>query len=185
MNASYDNVPIKVVLSTFETNELIRTLEPMLYSYIYISETCGNDIFDRVWRERISELSTAGSISVNDIISQLWEPTVSKCTELLFTLQKRTMILSVVDQYFQQYVNNKEAAVDNMVKLLRGLRYCVDTFGEPEMEEGMIKDAIDVMQQYWSLRTYSNAAKICLELKEKLQLTGSFEIVNVLASQVC
>ena len=182
---------IRVLLSTdgeevslFELLEITRPLESMSYSYVVISKKHANGIFDRVWTERITDLVAAGSVSVSDITSKLWQPTVTKCTDLLTTLQKRTMTLSVVDQYFQPYFNNKEAALNDMINLFNGLRQHVKTFGEPKMEERRIREAVDVVQQYWSLRTYSDAAKICLELKEKLKLTGNFDIVNVLASQV-
>ena len=171
-------------MSLFELLEITRPLESMLYSYVVISKKHANGIFDRVWNERITDVVAAGSVSVSDITSKLWQPTVTKCTDLLTTLQKRTMTLSVVDQYFQPYFNNKEAALNDMINLFNGLRHHVKTFGEPKMEERRIREAVDVVQQYWSLRTYSDAAKICLELKEKLKLTGNFDIVNVLASQV-
>ena len=191
LKANYEDVYIRVLLSTggeevslFKLLEITHPLESMLSSYVVISGTYANGIFDRVWNERMTDVDTGGSVSLSDITSKLWEPTITKCTDLLTTLQKRTMTLSVVEQYFQPYFNNKEAAIKDMVNLFNGLRHNVKTFGEPKMEERRIREAVDVVQQYWSLRTYSDAAKICLELKEKLKLTGNFDIVNVLASQV-
>ena len=184
-NADHENKHIAVLLSSLsDLLSKMRPLESMLDSYEFMADTHANAIFDHVWREKMNELVDAGSLSVSDVQSKLWKPTITKCTELVSTLQKRTMTLSVVDQYFRAFFNNKDAAIVHIVNLFRGLRHCVSSFGEAGREERRIREAVDVVQQYWSLCTYSDAAKICVQLKQKLKLTGNFDIVNVLASQV-
>lgn len=186
MSMNYKDVPISMLLSTSEGHvsltqqlEICYPLNFILEKYIIIH---GNSLFDRVWHETISEIDSEDSLSVEDIISRIWDPTIHKCTELMTTLANRTITLGVVDQYFQI---NKEAAQEDIVNLFHRLRMCVPSLEISDVDEEQIKGSINVIHQYWSLCIYAHAARVCLDLKEALQLTGNFEDVKVLASQVC
>ena len=159
-------------------------LESMLNGYICLADIYTSDIFDRVWDDQIKDLPAGGTLSVADIRTKLWDPVITKCTELLTTLQQCTITLSVVDEYFYQHRYRKEEAMISIVNLCNGLsRYQTSCEGKEE-EIQKIRRGVDLMQQYWSLCDYANAAKICLELKEKLELTGDFQMVEILAKQV-
>lgn len=186
MSMNYEGISISILLSTSEGHvsltqqlEVCSPLNIMLEKYILIRE---NSLFDRVWNETISEIDSEESLSVEDIVSTIWDPTIQKCTELLTTLANRTITLAIVDHYFQLYFPNKEAAQEDIVNLLYTLRRCI---GISEVDEEQIRGSVTVIHQYWSLCTYAHAAKVCLNLKEALKLTGNFEDVKVLASQVC
>ena len=189
MNMNYKDIPLSILLSRSEGHvsltqqlEICSPLNFMLEKYIIISE---NSLFDRVWNETISEIDSEDRLSVEDIVSRIWDPTIHKCAEILTTLANRTITLAVVDHYFQLYFLNKEAAQEDIVNLFHKLRRCIPSIGISEVDEEQIKGSINVVDQYWSLCTYAHAARVCLDLKEALRLRGNFEDVKVLASQVC
>lgn len=159
-------------------------LESMLNGYIALAQTHTSDTFDRVWQDKIKELPAGGTLSLADIRTKLWDPVIEKCTELLTTLQQCTITLSVVDEYFYDHRHSKEALVTSLVNLFHGLSTYQAKFEKKEMKIQKIEEGVDLMQQYWSLCNYATAAKICLELKERLELTGDFKMVEILAQQV-
>ena len=191
LHANYEDVCIKSLCSSdgnehslVQLLEETSPLESMLNGYICLAETHASDTFDRVWHDQIKGLPVGGTLSVADIRTKLWDPVIEKCTELLTTLQQCTITLSVVDEYFYQHRYQKEAAMTSMVNLCHGLsKYQTNSEGK-EVEVRKIREGVHLMQQYWSLCDYANAARICLELKERLELTGDFQMVEILAKQV-
>ena len=190
LKESHEDKNISVLLSTsgdhvslLQTVDECRPLESMLDNFICIAETNANKVFDRVWHKVISEASD--TLSMSDIISKLFEPTITECHVLLLSLRQRTMTLAVVDDVFHQFHNEKGSARENMVNLFKGLKNCDPSIGELEQAEQEISRAMDIIEDYWSLCTYSHAARVCLHLKDILQLKGNFDAVHVLASQVC
>lgn len=191
LHATYEDVAIKSLCSSdgnehslVQLLEETAPLESMLNGYIYLAETHASDIFDRVWHDHIKGLPAGGTLSVADIRTKLWDPVITKCTELLKSLQQCTLTLSVVDEYFFQHRYRKEAAMMNMVNLCHGLSKYWKNSEAKDVEVRKIREGVYLMQQYWSLCDYANAAKICLELKERLELTGDFQMVEILAKQV-
>lgn len=164
--------------------EEISPVESILNGYTNFAQTHSNEIFDRVWQYKIKNLPKGGTFSLADIRTKVWDPVIEKCIEILTTLQQCSMKLSVVDEYFQQYQYRKEALLTSMVNLCHGLSKYLRACEGKEEEIQMVKEGIDLMQQYWSLCNYVSAAKICLELKEKVDLTGDFQMVETLAKQV-
>lgn len=191
LHANYEDVCVKSLCSTdgdehslVQLLEETAPLESMLNGYICLAESHASDVFEQVWHDQIRGLSAGGTLSVADIRTQLWDPVIAKCIELMTTLQQCSITLSVVDEYFHQYRYRKEAALINMVNLCHGLSKYLTTCEAKQVEIQKIKEGIARMQQYWSLCDFANAAKICLDLKERLQLTGDFQMVEILAKQV-
>ena len=189
MSMNFKDVHMSILLSTSgghvpltQQLEICSPLNIMLEKYIIIRE---NSLFDWIWNETISEIDSDDSLLVEDIVSRIWDPTIQKCTELLTILANRTITLAIVDHYFQLYSPNKEAAQEDIMNLFHKLRRCVPSIDISEVGEEQIRGSVTVIHQYWSLCIYAHAARVCLDLKEALQLTGNFEDVKVLASQVC
>ena len=153
----------------------------MLNDYVCIADTYSNDIFSAIWQKKVNELADCSTLTIEDINYKLWKPAIGECNKLLTALQQRTIKLSEVDNHFSQYQSHMDIAVYNLTRLckaLREIRKCV-------YNENKIKEAVSIMQQYWSLCKYSSAAKTCLQLKEQLELQGDFGVVKDLALQVC
>ena len=159
-------------------------LESMLSGYEYLAHIHVCHMFNRVWQDKVKALPHEGTLSVEEIRTKLWDPVVEKCTELLTTLQKCTMTLAVVDDYFGLYKRAINGTIDDMVKLLDGLNIHQARPEERNKEILKIEKGVNLVQQYWSLCIYANAAKTCLSLKESMKLEGDFKMVQMLAKQV-
>lgn len=188
VEANYENIQIRVLCSIDGNDSLVQLwkelspLESMLNGYVILAEVHASDIFVQAWQKKIRDLQHAGdTLSLTDVQTKLWDPVVEKCIELLTTLQKCTMTLSVVDEYFCQYQHKKGAALTSMVNLFYGLKEYMTSLEGSEEE---IQAGLDLIEQYWSLCTYAKAAKVCLHLKSRLELQGDFQIVEMLAKQV-
>ena len=189
LDENHEDECINVLLSTsgdrvslLQTMDTCHLPESMLDDCICIAETYANGFFDRVWHKVISE--AGDTLSMSDIILKLWEPTITECHVLLSSLRQRTMTLATVDDVFQPYHNKRNSAIKDMVNLFKGLRSCDNNLGDIAQAEEEITRAVDVVEEYWSLCTYAHAARVCLQLKDTLQLKGNFDAVKVLASQV-
>ena len=143
-------------------------------------------MFDCIWLDKIKELcqTGTGTLSVEDIPTKLWDPVVEKCADLLTTLQQCTITLAVVDEYFSKYKRYKNAALNDMVRLFQGLCKFHEKFLKNEEDYQSIQNAVHLIEEYWSLRSYAAAAKTCLQMKERLKLEGDFAEVEKLATQV-
>ena len=188
LQANYENTQIKVLCSANGSGSLVQLLrvvsplEPMLKGYVCLAQTHASGIFDQVWQSKIKDLQHVGdTLSLTDIGTKLWEPVIEKCIELLTALQKCTITLSVVDEYFCQYQHKEEAALTSVVNLFHGLKEYGVSF---EGSEQKIQAGLDLVQQYWSLRTYAKVAEVCLKLKHRLELEGDFHMVEMLAKKV-
>ena len=161
-------------------------LNPIINGYMCLAHSFRSKMFDHVWLDKIKELCQigTGTISVEEIPTKLWDPVVEKCADLLTTLQQCTITLAVVDEYFSKYKRCKNAALNDMVRLFQGLCKFHDKFLKNEEDAQSIQNAVQLIEEYWSLRSYAAAAKTCLEIKERLQLEGDFAEVEKLAEQV-
>ena len=191
LDVNYESTPMKVVFSTDNEKSLTRLLdetaplESMLNGYECLAHTHVCLMFNRVWKDEVKALPHESTLSVEEIRTKLWDPVVEKCSELLTTLQKCTMTLAVVDDYFGLYKRDENAAIDDMVKLLDGLNEHHSRPEERKKDILKIEKGVNLVKQYWSLRIYANAAKTCLSLKESMKLQGDFSMVQMLAKQVC
>ena len=192
LDVNYESIPMRIVCTNDKNHKksLVRLLdetaplESMLNGYEYLAHTHVCHLFNRVWQDEVKALPHEGTLSVEEIRTKLWDPVVEKCTELLTTLQKCTMTLAVVDNYFGLYKRNENAAIDDMVKLLDGLNEHHSRPEERKKEILKIEKGVNLVKQFWSLRIYANAAKTCLSLKESMKLIGDFSMVQMLAKQV-
>ena len=187
LQANYDNIHINILCSSDGNDhslvQLLKELSPLEYvlnGYVCLAQTYPSDIFKLVWQNKV-DLHAGDTLSLTDIQTKLWNPVIEQCIDLLTALQKCTIKLSVVDEYFCQPCPKEKAALTGLMNLCHGLKKCKAPFEGSEKE---IQEGFDFVKQYWSLCTYSNPAKICLKLKERLELEGDFKMVEALAKQV-
>lgn len=185
LDGQFENVYINI-LSSSDGNrhslvQLLKDtseLQSMLAEYTGIAVDNENSIFDQVWGRMLKELPASCTLSAADVQKRLLSPAIEECTQLLSKLQQHTITLLEVEEYFGQFKNNRDIALTNAIKLLRGLSSC------NQGAEKRIEESIDLIQNYWSLCTLANAAKFCCELKQALKLEGDFEKVEDLTQWV-
>lgn len=96
----------------------------------------------------------------------------------LESLKDRTIKLTLVDKLLDQHFDN-ELEIE-LCSLEKGICECSGIPRNPSW----IKPCVKRMQQYRSLRQYASAAKAILQLKETLALTGNFDVIKKISTEV-
>ena len=122
-------------------------------------------------------------LSIQDIVTKIWEPAFQECCRILESLRGRTMKLCEVDNRFKCY-DDPGKIKSHLENLYKGVELCLGHNQHSTSSPGWIRSAVESMQQYWTLSRYAKAAKTILELKERLELTGDFSIMETIATQV-
>ena len=161
----------------------IAPLNPIIRGYMCLADSYHSEMFDHVWSEELHQIGTE-ILSVEEIPTKLWDPVLDKCTHLLTTLQQCTMTISVVEKYFTRYKSRKTAAMCDVGRLFQGLCEFHEKFLKSEKDYQSIQKAVNLIEEYWSLCSYAEAANTCLDMKRKLQLEGDFVEVEKLAEVV-
>ena len=161
-------------------------LNPIINGYMCLAHSFPTEMFKHIWLDKIEELHQIEktTLSLEEIPTKLWDPVVEKCVDLLTTLQQCTITLAVVDEYFSKYKRYKNAALNDMFRLYQDLCSFHEKFLKNIKDEQKIQKAVHLIEEYWSLRSYAQAATICLDMKKELQLEGDFANVEKLAKHV-
>ena len=96
----------------------------------------------------------------------------------LESLKDRTIKLTLVDKLLDQHFDN-ELEIE-LCSLEKGICECSGIPSDPSR----IKPCVKRMQQYRSLCQYASAAKAILQLKETLALTGNFDVIKKISTEV-
>lgn len=161
--------------------EPAQPLQSTLNRYHMLSHLYSNDFFKIIWTSVLKKESKSNTtMTFTDILRRVWDPVFERCCQLIDGVQARSIKLRDVDRYFGKCEGSKYIR-EHLFYLHSGIEACNDrTVGK----SGWIQVSVDLMQQYWAICEQAEAAAIILELKERLNLTGSFEIIENVASQV-
>ena len=156
-----------------------RPLDPCLDGFFIISSKYSSDIFNRIWHKKMSEQPAVDSTKIYSI---LWQPTLQSCTSLLKRLQSGDMTLLEVDDQFKNVYFKK---LDKLEKDLINLQHAVDAINHIVTGDiNWIRNAVVHIGQYWNLCGYRETAQSFLKIRDTLNLTGDFVIVERVASKV-
>ena len=139
------------------------------------------EIFTRFWNARLSELNEEKcNLTMADVFPVVWTPVFYQCEELLAKLKDYSLSLSKVDILFNGM--STECIVQNIKELQKGVEWCQNRRQVHDFK--WIHKVIFRMNKFWKLSKGTVAAQVLLEIKEALGLTGDFQLVEVIASQV-
>lgn len=139
-----------------------------------------NNIFAKIWKDTLKKASmSVPQLTIQHIVTKIWEPTIAACVELLDSLNDHSIKLSDVDTYFKMSGEIQE----EIHKLYNGVQFCFDKPANISYPHWILT-AVHLMQQYWALQKTASAASIVLQLREKLNLTGDFNLIGILANKV-
>jgi len=156
-------------------------LDPILVKFNFMETKYTNNLFPRIWKSHMKAAVRGNpDIEIGDIVTKIWEHAFLQCQTILDDLQSRSMRLSVVDEYFETYQTDRNFERD-LTNLCCGVGSCLNQFSASTT---WIKGVVQLIQQYWSLRQCTSAADTFLQLKQRLQLEGNFDQVELLAAQV-
>ena len=168
----------------FKCFQIAKPLQSILKDYRMLSFHHSSDIFTQIWTSVINNVSKAKvTMTFAEVVIRIWDPVFKQCCELLELVKSKNIKMRYVDEYFKQfYVDmNTQLVYDNLYSLHSGIEACL---GRGRPVSAWIRDSVDLMEQYWILCEQAKAASVVLDLKESLNLTGNFDIIEDVASKV-
>lgn len=168
---------------TFKRFKSAIPLDPIKAMYDFMSRHHQNDIFHRIWdRTSIRASREATELTIQDIVTKIWDPAFKECQKILDSLQDSSMKLREVDDRFSSY-DHSDAIQTHLYKLFKGVEVCCNR-KQPVTCPTWIKSAVQRMHEYWTLSRYAKAAQTVLDLRARLGLTGEFSLMETIATQV-
>jgi len=167
----------KIRVLCFASAESLREFAVEFY---IMNQKQHSDLFTTEWEAAMyaAVRSSAGTLTLADIHSKVWEPAFRNCQSLLRDLHDRSMKLAHIDGCFKQHEHELEMQLTN---LFEGVNTC---FGETKCG-AWIKGVVCQIRDYWDLSNYSSAASAFMDLKEALNLQkGDFSNVKILTTEV-
>ena len=135
-------------------------------------------IFREYWNTK-SKSVVRKDFSLADLTTEVWRPVFSQCEELLASLIDCSISLTMVNQLFHQM--RHEVIEYNIKQLQGGVEGCRKV---QNVDFTWIGGVISRMNQFWKLSGYTDAAQAFLKIRDALDLTGDFQLVQNVASQV-
>ena len=168
---------------TFKLFKSAIPLDPIKIMYDFISRHHQNDLFHRIWeRTSLRAARDIPNLTIQDIVTKIWDPAFKECCRILDSLQDNSMKLREVDDRFSGY-DDPNVIQNHLYKLFKGVELCCIR-KPPQICPPWIKSAVQRMQEYWTLSRYAKAAQTVLDLRARLGLTGEFSLMETIASQV-
>lgn len=168
---------------TFCSFQSAAPLDPIKIKYDFLARHYQNDLFHRIWERTSINAAKVTELTIQDIVTEIWEPAFEECCRILESLKGRTMKLHEVDDRFKRY-SDLEKIKSHLENLYKGIELCFDRSQQSASSPGWIRSAVESMRQYWTLSRYAKAAQTVLELRRRLELTGEFSIMETIATQV-
>ena len=157
-------------------------LDSYLLPLWVISRKHHSAIFHMLWKCQIEKSWTLRSMTLKDVINLIWNPVFKQCTKIVEELFSWTVKLSQVDRIFKQYSLEHGLLACEIKSLCRAVQECS---GKTAADLKWIESRIIKMQHYWELCNYQEAAVTFRKIKDSLQLTGDFTLVEAVAAKVC
>ena len=157
-------------------------LEDILSDFNSLCMQFHSDLFQQIWKSKRKDIMNAKiSLTFSDVVKNLWNPVFTECCQLIDSVKTRSIKLGDVDYHFR-HMQEEGSVCEHLRNLHKAVEVC--RHGRPPGQTDWIQTSVNLMEQYWSVREQGKAANIVLKLKERLQLTGNFEIIEYVANQV-
>ena len=140
------------------------------------------DIFTRFWDARLRELKEENrSLTMDDVFPVVWTPVFHQCEQLLVKLRNHSLSLSEVDTLFCGMEHDSIA--QTFKKLQMGVEWCQSRC-EAKPDFKWIHPVIFRIEKFRKLSKVTGAAQVLLNIKGALNLTGDFQLIEIIASKV-
>ncbi len=130
-----------------------------------------------------SALENSTSLSLQNFVVLIWNPVYSECELLINSLKDKSIKLEEVRKIYEKYINHNENVTEQLYLLHSALELCEER-NPSSMPPAWIKDTVDHMNNYLSLCKQSSAVRLILELRDRLNLTGDFTVVEDVVNQI-
>ena len=163
------------------------SLDNITRKFDILNRSRKSTLFNKLWNKHMKRAETKSikshsPLTIESIKTDIWDPCFQECQKMLSSLCDKTILLSEVDHYFNSSENIENTRVQ-ILALYDGVRLCVTDRTDIKDRE-LINDAVYCMERYWSLCHLNRAAKVVMDLKQALKLTGDFSLIETLATKV-
>ena len=153
-----------------------------LLQHLYIvGKKYPNDIFETCWKQQCKLYVNLDTFEV--VHKMVCTPVLNKCEKILVSLEQGTMTLEDVEKYFWSFHEANELK-GNLEKLCQGIKECFPNHKQLLAPRSWVPSVVANIQEYKKLDGYIVAAKIVLQLKDSMKLSGDFTAVNTIVQQV-
>ncbi|XP_019853235.1 PREDICTED: E3 ubiquitin-protein ligase RNF213-like [Amphimedon queenslandica] len=151
---------------------------PILFQFTLLTKIYHTNTFQKLWYSQVNQYK-GKILQCSDVVNLIWNPVFIKLRQFLQDLKSLTISLVSVEQLLQEYSCNHEKINTELLLLEEGVSMCMDKKSDITWIDSCVKK----MLLYHSLHQTATAAKIFLELKNVLALTGDFNIAEKLAAK--
>ena len=157
-------------------------LEPIMNHFWIMTHECKSKLFSDYWYDRLALIirSRSSNLALSDIAEEVWSPVFDQCVKLLAELKDYSISLMTVNQLFEG--QPIPTITSNIKQLHKGVELCQN--GREVNDFKWMKGVVERMIQFWQLHRFAAAAQAFLEIRDALKLTGDFQLVENMASQV-
>ena len=158
-----------------------RVLDPFLGQLWMFWRVFPTKLFRTLWRTQLEAHRKDHTLTFNNVTRKIWTPVFKQCTVIHEQLISSKISLAQVDQFFKQYSKNERALKIEIKYLHKAVQKCLE---QDPTNLNWIEGIIIKMQQHWELSTYTDAACAFVKMRDTLQLTGDFSVVERVAVKV-
>ena len=157
-----------------------KALDSMVDKFSLLSSDVPNDIFLDFWEKQKSKQGQK-TLTFTQVVSDVWNPVVEQCTQLLDRLYDCSISLEEVDFLLKRYKSTQDLK-RHLIHLHQGV--CSVKGNSIPTNGGWIVACVYRMEQYYSLKTHAEAARFFASFKSRLGLRGDFSVVEKISGKV-
>ena len=158
-----------------------QALDSIVDNFTFLSWDLPNEIFLDFWRKQKNK-QCSKTLTFSQVVSEVWDPVIEQCAQLLDRLNTRSISLQEVDSFWEQYNSRPSYLKRHLILLQQGI--CSAKSKPTSTNDDLIIACVDKMEQYSSLKAHAQAAKFFTLFQERLGLSGDFSFVKNLADKV-
>lgn len=147
----------------------------------YVMIKC--EIFRKIWWTYQEKLLD-NNLTQQQFVDQVWTPAIDDSLSLIKKCYDGSAIVSAVVIYFPSF--DQETIQDNLIELQKALSNCCSRYSARiPSKNAWIRQVSKKISTYQRFRHYQETAAYLLKLKDCLQWTGNFHLLESIAEQVC
>ena len=151
----------------------------LMEQFWIMTQECKNMLFFDLWNENFTTVTSQSVLRV--AVEEVWSIVFSQCVDLLSRLENYSLSLMTVDKLFKG--NCLPVITNHITQLCRGVEWCQNG-SDCTNDFKWIYGVVERMSNFWQLCEFADAARVFLEVRDALNLTGDFQLVDNVASQV-
>ncbi len=136
-------------------------------------------LFVQPLNQKMKQVLINPGVTINEIYALVWQPVFEECQKLLDDLATHQITLATVDHRLKPHASTLKRDITNLAV---GMHKCLNTPTAPN--HSTLRSAMSKIEDYWRICEYRDGAQVFLHLKEVLQLSGDFALIQMFDSSV-